>query len=95
LAAQVHTADIQDREGATALLAAIRYLFPWLRHVFADGGYACYKLAAALGGRANLRLAQPQPPPRQGLRDVARQQPSLDLSCLRPTGRAPARSAYR
>ena len=38
--AQVHTADIQDRDGAPGVLASIRYLFPWLRHVFADGAYA-------------------------------------------------------
>jgi putative transposase len=33
---------------APGLLASIRYLFPWLRHVFADGGYARDKLASAL-----------------------------------------------
>ena len=38
--AQVHSADIQDRDGAPDLLASIRYLFPWLRHVLADGAYA-------------------------------------------------------
>jgi putative transposase len=31
----VHTADIQDRDGAPELLKAVRYRFPWLRHVFA------------------------------------------------------------
>src|SRR3989440_2173871 len=31
--AQVHTADIQDRDGAPDLLASIRHLFPWLRHI--------------------------------------------------------------
>jgi transposase len=36
----VHAADIQDRDGAVDVLAAIRTRFPWLRHVFADGGYA-------------------------------------------------------
>ena len=36
--AKVHAADIQDRDGAPDLLASIRHLFPWLRHVFADGG---------------------------------------------------------
>lgn len=50
VAAKVHAADVQDRDGAPALLASIRYLFPWLRHVFADGGYAGDKLAAALAG---------------------------------------------
>lgn len=44
----VHQADIQDRDGAPSLLASIRGLCPWLRHVFADGGYAGDKLAQAL-----------------------------------------------
>ena len=48
--AQVHTADIQDRDGAPGVLASIRYLFPWLRHVFADGAYAGEKLETALAG---------------------------------------------
>ena len=30
------------------VLASIRYRFPWLRHVFADGGYAGDKLRKAL-----------------------------------------------
>ena len=50
VAAQVHAADTQDREGAPHLLASIRYLFPWLRHVFADGGYAGDKPGTANGG---------------------------------------------
>jgi putative transposase len=36
----VHEADIQDRDGAPLVLSEIRYLYPWLRHVFADCGYA-------------------------------------------------------
>jgi hypothetical protein len=44
----VHAADIQDRDGAAPLLASIRLLFPWVRHVFADGGYAGEKLRSAL-----------------------------------------------
>ncbi len=44
----IHTADIQDRDGAPDVLAGIRYAFPWLRHVFADGGYAGVKLQQAL-----------------------------------------------
>jgi len=46
--ALVHAADIQDRDGAPAVLAKARYRFPWLRHVFADGGYAGQKLRLAL-----------------------------------------------
>ena len=44
----VHAADIQDRDGAPDVLAAVRDAWPWLRHVFADGGYAGPKLRAAL-----------------------------------------------
>jgi transposase len=44
----VHTADIQDRDGAPPLLASIRSAFPWLRHVFADAAYAGDKLEQAL-----------------------------------------------
>lgn len=44
----VHTADIQDRDGAADVLKAIRHRFPWLRHIFADGGYAGQKLRDAM-----------------------------------------------
>jgi transposase len=44
----VHTADIQDRDGAVDLLASISTLCRWLRQVFADGGYAGDKLRNAL-----------------------------------------------
>jgi transposase len=50
IGAQVHAADIQDRDGAVGVVASFRYLFPWLRHVFADGGYAGEKLKTALAG---------------------------------------------
>ena len=46
----VHPADIQDRDGAAKVLATIRRLYPWLRHVFADGGYAGDKLRNELAG---------------------------------------------
>jgi len=46
--AVIHTADIQDRDGAPLVLAEIIKRFPWLRHVFADGGYAGDKLRQAL-----------------------------------------------
>lgn len=44
----VHAASIQDRDGAVDVVKAIRHRFPWLRHLFADGGYAGEKLASAL-----------------------------------------------
>ena len=46
----IHSAAIQDRDGASAVLKAIRHRWPWLRHVFADGGYAGPKLRSALAG---------------------------------------------
>ena len=60
VAARVHAANIQDRDGAPALLASIRYSFPWLRHVFADGAYAGPKLEAALKrvGRWTLEIVK-------------------------------------
>jgi len=56
VAARVHAADIQDRDGAPDLLSSIRYLFPWLRHVFADGGYAGDKLTTALTGHGQWQI---------------------------------------
>ena len=52
----MHTADIQDRDGAPPLLTSIRGLFPWLRHVFADGGYAGPKLQAALANNGDWTI---------------------------------------
>ena len=49
----VHPANIQDRDGAPSLLASIRVLYPWLRHVFADAGYAGDKLKGALKGQGD------------------------------------------
>ncbi len=56
VAVMVHAADIQDRDGAPALLASIRSSFPWLRHIFADGGYAGPKLEKALAGLGDWTL---------------------------------------
>src|ERR1700731_3076215 len=53
VAAVVHTADIQDRDGAPNVLTSIRASFPWLRHIFADGGYGGEKLQTALYGKGN------------------------------------------
>jgi len=48
VAAVVHQADIQDRDGAPLVLATVRYLQPWLRHVFADGAYSGTRLNTTL-----------------------------------------------
>jgi putative transposase len=44
----VHAANVQDRDGAPAVLKSILKRWPWLRHLFADGGYAGPKLKGAL-----------------------------------------------
>lgn len=56
VAVVVHAADIQDRDGAPGVLTSIRTSFPWLRHVFADGGYAGDKLETALKGKGDWTL---------------------------------------
>jgi transposase len=60
IAGIVHEASIQDRDGAPALLGLMRSAFPWLRHVFADGGYAGNKLRNALGaiGRWTIEIVK-------------------------------------
>lgn len=36
----VHAADIQDRDGAKRVLVKLKGLFPRLKLIWADGGYA-------------------------------------------------------
>jgi hypothetical protein len=48
----VHSAAIQDRDGAAVVFAAIAKSYPGLRHVFADGAYAGPKLRGALSKTA-------------------------------------------
>jgi len=48
LEAVVHTADIQDRDGAVPLIEAVKERFSSLVKIFADGGYSGTKLTAAL-----------------------------------------------
>ena len=52
----VHPASIQDRDGAPGVLASVRSLCPWLRHIIGDGGYAGAKLRAALKGKGEWKL---------------------------------------
>lgn len=40
LAIYIHTADIQDRDGAKLVLPKLLYKFPRLKVIFADGGYS-------------------------------------------------------
>ncbi len=52
----VHGAGVQDRDGAPFVLSAIRRRWPWLRHVFADGGYAGKQLREALKSTGDWRI---------------------------------------
>jgi transposase len=49
--AVVHTADVQDRDGAPEVLAAIRHLCPWLRQVFADAPLRACRLGWRMAWR--------------------------------------------
>jgi transposase len=44
----IHSAGIQDRNAAPDVLKTILKRWPWLRHIFADGGYAGPKLKGRL-----------------------------------------------
>jgi putative transposase len=46
----IQNAGVQDRDGAPEVLRFSRFRFPWLRHVFADGGYGGQKLRDMLKG---------------------------------------------
>lgn len=48
LVGHVHTADIQDRDGAVSVITDAQTTYPTLAHLFADGGYAGDKLHAAM-----------------------------------------------
>lgn len=48
LGAITHTADIQDRDGASDVIVSTKESFPTLVHLFADGGYAGEKLGTAM-----------------------------------------------
>ena len=51
--AEVHPADIQDRDGAVLVIEAVHQLFPWLRHLFADSVYNGASLQEALARFGN------------------------------------------
>ncbi len=44
----VHSAGMHDLDAAPMALKSILKRWPWLRHIFADGGYAGPKLNGAL-----------------------------------------------
>jgi hypothetical protein len=49
-------AQLTDRDGAPDLLRAIRFRHPWLRHVFADGGYSGDKLKEVMAGQGRWTI---------------------------------------
>jgi transposase len=51
----VHTADVQDRDGLALVCRRLRRRFPWLRLIFADGGYQG-ETAACAAAQEGLRL---------------------------------------
>ncbi len=52
----VHSAAVQDRDGAGLLLDKIRRRFPWLELVWADGGYNARQVETAVAKVPVLRL---------------------------------------
>ena len=52
----VHTADVQDRDGLALVCRRLRRRFPWLRLIFADGGYQG-ETAACAAAQEGLRLS--------------------------------------
>jgi transposase len=52
----VTPANVQDRDAAPDLLASLGSAFPWLHHIFADGGYAGPKLRDALNNLGDWTL---------------------------------------
>lgn len=62
LALVVHPANIQDRDGLALVVSKIRRRFPWLGHLFADGGYRGANAACA-AAQERLRLEIVKRPP--------------------------------
>src|SRR6478735_4807227 len=60
LIGQIHSASVQDRDGALSVLAEARRLFPFITKIFADGGYQgeATATAVALIGRWELEIVK-------------------------------------
>jgi transposase len=52
----VHSAGLQDRDGAGLVLDKIRNRFPWLELVWADGGYNARRVDQAVAKVPALRI---------------------------------------
>src|ERR1700677_3257782 len=58
----VHSAGLQDRDGATLVLDTIRKRFPWLELVWADAGYNARQVKDAVARSPGLRLESSSEP---------------------------------
>src|SRR5208337_5694209 len=61
LAAIVHGADVQDRDGGVLLMATLFGLYPFLLKLYADGGYQGAQFQDALGAilkRVNIEIVK-------------------------------------
>jgi transposase len=54
--AHIHPASTQDRDGALPLLKEARRLFPFIKRIFADGGYQGAATAAAVKALGSWEL---------------------------------------
>ena len=52
----VHSAGIQDRDGAALVFDKIRQRFNWLELVWADGGYNAWQVTDAIAANTGLRI---------------------------------------
>ena len=52
----VHPGDVQDRDGARALLRHTRRRFPFIEVIYADGGYQGPKMAATVAKTGAWRI---------------------------------------
>ena len=52
----VHSAGLQDRDGAALVLDKIRQRFNWLELVWADGGYNARQVTEAVAQQRSLRI---------------------------------------
>ncbi|WGJ15405.1 IS5 family transposase [Methylocapsa sp. D3K7] len=52
----IHSAGVQDRDGAAFVLDKIRNSFPWLELLWADSGYNAHQVDAAVAKVPSLRI---------------------------------------
>jgi transposase len=52
----IHSAGIQDRDGAALALEKVRGEYPWLELIWADGGYKAHQVDTAVAKVPCLRL---------------------------------------